>query len=137
MANFGFLIPSGGGEDLPLKKEEVLIGRRDSCDIVLRFPNVSGQHCKLLLEQGYWIVEDLNSQNGTKVNGVRVTRKRLDPGMMLTVAKNEYQIQYDPVANGAVGPPPGDDDQVNFSLKASLMELAGLDRRKKKENKSD
>lgn len=137
MANYGFLIPTGGGEDLPLRKDEVLIGRRDTCDIVLRFPNVSGQHCKLLLEQGYWIVEDLNSQNGTKVNGVRVTRKRLDPGMMLTIAKHQYQVQYDPVANGAVGPPPGDDDQVNFSLRASLMELAGLDRRKKDKKKDE
>ena len=137
MANYGFLIPTGGGEDLPLKKEDILIGRRDSCDIVLRFPNVSGQHCKLQLEQGYWIVEDLNSQNGTKVNGVRVTRKRLDPGMKLTVAKHEFEVQYDPVANGAVGPPPGDEDQANFSLRASLMELAGLDRRKKKDPKAE
>jgi hypothetical protein len=45
------------------------VGRRESCDIVLRFSNVSGQHCQLLLEGGYWFVQDNNSQNGTKVAG--------------------------------------------------------------------
>ncbi len=131
MANYGFLIPTGGGEDLPLKKERILIGRRDNCDIVLRFPNVSGQHCRLHLEQGYWFVEDLNSVNGIKVNGYRVSKKRLDPGVILTIAKHQFEIRYNPEDNGAMGPPPGDDDHTNFELRASLMELSGLDRRKR------
>ena len=67
MANYGFLVPTGGGEDIPLKKDRILIGRRDNCDIVLRFANVSGQHCRLTLEQGYWFIKDLDSRNGTKV----------------------------------------------------------------------
>ena len=77
---YGELTPQGGGDPIPLLKETLTIGRRESCDIVLRFGNVSGQHCQLSLENGYWFVQDNNSQNGTKVNGVRVVRKRLDPG---------------------------------------------------------
>jgi hypothetical protein len=34
MANFGFLVPTGGGEDIPLKKDRILVGRRENCDIV-------------------------------------------------------------------------------------------------------
>ncbi|MEQ1825227.1 MAG: FHA domain-containing protein [Pirellula sp.] len=135
MANYGFLVPTGGGEDIPLKKDRVLIGRRDNCDIVLRFANVSGQHCRLTLEQGYWFVKDLESRNGTKVNGYRVVRKRLDPGVIISIAKHQYEIRYNPEDLGAMGPPPGDDDQIDFSLRATLMQKAGLDKRSVEDDK--
>jgi adenylate cyclase len=130
MADYGMLIPTGGGEDIPLKKDKILIGRRETCDIVLRFPNVSGQHCRLTLESGYWFVTDLNSSNGTKLNGVRIAgKRRLDPGAILAFAKHQYEVHYDPEAIGASGAPPGDDDAIDTIMKASLMQRAGLDRR--------
>jgi len=130
MSDLGILIPTGGGEDLPLKRDRIVIGRRDSCDIILRFPNVSGQHCKLTLEGGYWFVKDLDSRNGTKVNGYRVAgRKRLDPGVILSVAKHQFEVRYDPEMLGATGPPPAEDDHVEGLLRSSLMERAGLERR--------
>ena len=86
----------------------MLIGRRESCDIVLRFSNVSAHHCQLTVNGGYWHVRDLQSRNGVKVNGVRVTDKRIDPGDMLSVAKHKYEVHYSPVDLGAVGPPPPD-----------------------------
>jgi pSer/pThr/pTyr-binding forkhead associated (FHA) protein len=128
--NFGRLIPTGGGEEIPLRKDRITIGRRENCDIVLRFPNVSGQHCRLTLEQGYWFVKDLDSRNGTKVNGYRVThRKRLDPGVLISVAKHQFEIRYDPEEQGAVGPPPADDDHIESVLRSSLLDRAGLERR--------
>ena len=137
MANMGFLVPIGGGEDIPLKKNRLLIGRRETCDIVLRFANVSGQHCRLTLEQGYWFVKDLESRNGTKVNGYRVSRKRLDPGVIVSIAKNQYEIRYDPEELGATGQPPADDEQIEIALRSSLMERAGLDKSKKIEGLED
>lgn len=140
MADYGMLVPTGGGEDVPLKKPKILIGRRETCDIVLRFPNVSGQHCVLLLESGYWFVKDLNSSNGTKLNGQRISSKRrLDPGALIAVAKHQYTIQYNPEALGASGPPPEDEDAIESMFRASLMQRAGLDRRSqddKSRNKS-
>jgi len=129
MSDYGLLVPLGGGEDIPLKKDRILIGRRENCDIVLRFPNVSSQHCRLSLEQGYWFAKDLDSRNGTKVDGQRVTRKRLDPNCTITIAKHQYTIQYDPEQLGAMGPPPADDDHIEGMLRSSLMERAGLARR--------
>ena len=67
----GELIPIGGGDPIPLLKRELLVGRREACDIVLRFANVSAHHCKLVVKNGYWYVIDQNSRNGTKVNGNR------------------------------------------------------------------
>ena len=84
----------------------MLVGRRESCDIVLRFSNVSAHHCQLTVNGGYWHVRDLNSRNGVKVNGVRVTDKRVDPGDTLSIAKHQYVAKYSPVDLGAVGPPP-------------------------------
>ena len=128
---FGELIPTGGGDNIPLLKKRLLIGRRDSCDIALKFANVSGKHCRLSLEQGYWFVNDLSSRNGTKVDDRTIIRKRLDPGCKLSIAKHEYRIEYNPEALGAFGPPPPDDDHIDEMLRRSLLDRAGLTRRSK------
>lgn len=129
MNELGELVPFGGGDNIVLKKDRLVIGRRESCDIVLRFSNVSGQHARMTLEQGYWFLKDLGSRNGTKVNGYRISRKRLDPGAVITFAKNKYTIEYSPEELGAFGPPPPDDDHIEEVLKRGLMDRAGLARR--------
>ncbi|MFO0821234.1 MAG: FHA domain-containing protein [Pirellulales bacterium] len=124
-SNFGMMMPVGGGDPIPLQKKELVIGRAESCDVVLRFPNVSSRHCLLTLKNGYWVVTDLDSRNGTKVSGAKVVRKRIDPGEMLSVAKHEYTIDYSPVDNGAIGPPP-EEDQAEQIMNASLLQRANL-----------
>ncbi|MEL7337474.1 MAG: FHA domain-containing protein [Planctomycetota bacterium] len=125
----GKLVPTGGGDPVPLFKDRLLVGRRENCDLVLSFANISGQHCRLSLDSGYWFVRDLQSRNGTKVNGRTIVRKRLDPGDTLSIAKHSYTIEYDPQELGAFGPPPPDDDHVEELLRSSLMDRAGLTRR--------
>ncbi len=129
MPDYGQLVPTGGGDNIELKKERLIIGRRESCDIVLRFSNVSGQHARLSLEEGYWFLKDLGSRNGTKVNGYRISRKRLDPGASISIAKHNYTIDYTPEELGAFGPPPPDDDHMEEVLRKGLLERSGLDRR--------
>ena len=126
---YGELVPVGGGDPIPLLKKSLLIGRRESCDIVLRFSNVSAHHCQLTVNAGYWHVRDLQSRNGVKVNGVRVTDKRIDPGDILSIAKHKYEVHYSPIDLGAVGPPPPDVPDADFFSK-SLLERAGLEQRK-------
>ncbi len=129
---YGELVPLGGGDPIPLLKQRLMIGRRESCDIVLRFANVSGQHCELIVDSGYWFVTDKGSRNGTKVNSVRVTsmRKRLDPGNTLSVAKHKYEIKYSPMEDlQATGPPPPDEEPIRDILSKSLLDRAGLNRR--------
>ena len=125
---FGELVPQGGGDPVPLLQKKLLIGRRDSCDIALRFPNVSSRHCELELVSGYWLVRDLGSSNGTKVNGVRVRSKWVMPGDELAVAKHRFKIDYN-LAPGAPPPPPIEEDG-NVDLGTSLMEKAGLVKRR-------
>jgi adenylate cyclase len=129
---YGELIPIGGGDPIPLpdpkRKKQLLIGRRESCDIVLRFANVSAHHCQLQHDSGYWYVRDLQSRNGIKINEVRVQERRLDPGDVLAVAKHKYRVEYDPAELGAVGPPPADNLSQEI-MRESLLTRAGLDHR--------
>ena len=55
---------------------------------------VSGRHAKIYARDKVWYLEDAGSSNGTKVNGVRVTEKRLDPGDILSVARHKYEVRY-------------------------------------------
>jgi pSer/pThr/pTyr-binding forkhead associated (FHA) protein len=126
----GELIPLGGGDPIPLLKKNLLVGRRESCDIVLRFSNVSAHHCQLYCNGGYWYVKDLKSRNGIKVNGSRVSEKRLDPGDEIAIAKHRYDVRYSPYDLGAVGPPPVDEEATDM-MKQSLLERAGLEVRTK------
>ncbi|HZZ74247.1 MAG TPA: FHA domain-containing protein [Pirellulales bacterium] len=122
---FGELLPTGGGDPIPLLKKQLQIGRRESCDIVLRFQNVSAHHCELSIQGGYWHVRDSNSRNGIKVNDNKVQEKRLLPGDILSVAKHNYEIQYVPADLGAIGPPPAE-NLPNDIMEKSLLERAGL-----------
>jgi adenylate cyclase len=129
---YGELIPLGGGDPIPLLKKQLLAGRRESCDIVLRFANVSAHHCQLFIENGYWYVRDKpDSKNGVKINDARIEKdqpRRLDPGDIIAIAKHRYRVEYDPAELGAIGPPPADDLSQEI-LRESLLSRAGLDHR--------
>ncbi len=67
---------------VPLGKDAVTIGRQQGNTIQLTEKNVSRRHARLYPEQAAWVIEDLASYNGIKVNGVpidgRVTLKEGD-----------------------------------------------------------
>jgi adenylate cyclase len=123
---YGELLPLGGGDPIPLLKSTLMIGRRESADIVLRFPNVSGHHCELSLEGGYWTIKDLRSSNGIKVNGTRVTEQKLRPGDKLSIAKHDFEIAFDPIRLGGTAPV-AEKSQQESLFSRSLLESAGLE----------
>lgn len=126
LASFGELIPSDGGARIPLTKHTVTIGRSAENDLPLKFSNVSSQHCRLVMSDGYWYVQDLNSSNGVKLNGSKVRDHRVDPGAKIAVANHEFTLHYSPKALGASGEPPREilDEAAFFGT--SLMQKAGL-----------
>ena len=96
----GELVPQGGGDAIPLQRATLKIGRRESCDICLRFPNISTVHCELAYKEGYWVIRDLASTNGIKVNGERLRFRPLRPGDRITIGKRDYVINYELHATG-------------------------------------
>lgn len=61
-------------------KSDLVLGRSRGCDVVLSSEAVSRRHAQLFFRDGNWVIRDLGSTNGTRVNGVRVGRCRLRPG---------------------------------------------------------
>lgn len=62
---------------LQLQEGEVLIGRDPRCNLVLDNLNVSRRHARLIRQGDRVYLEDLNSQWGTQVNGVRLVNKKV------------------------------------------------------------
>ncbi len=60
--------------------QELIAGRASDCDVVLGDRSVSRRHAHLLFRDGGWILVDLDSTNGTTLNGVPIGRSRLHPG---------------------------------------------------------
>jgi len=119
----GELVPTGGGDPIPLRRSPLIVGRRPKCDIVLAFDNVSGKHCRLELREGYWHVEDLGSSNGIRVDGSRCMESPLPPGTTLRIAKHEYTVAYSPTGDRPVPEVMG-----GARFGGSLMQLAGLEK---------
>ncbi len=119
----GELVPSGGGDNIPLIREKLSLGRRDSCDIPLRFPNISGVHAELNFRNGYWYIRDCGSTNGVKVNGVRVQEKMLHPKDRITIGKRDWYIKYELPADMVGKLEEVAEEDV---MSTSLLEKAGL-----------
>jgi pSer/pThr/pTyr-binding forkhead associated (FHA) protein len=117
---YGVLTPRGGGEEIPLLKKKLLVGRRDSCDICINFSNISGKHCELELVNGYWQIRDLGSANGVRVNGERVDAKFLMSGDEIGFGRHCYTIAYTPLTAGPK-PVDGVDISVGLLRKAGLL----------------
>src|SRR5262249_53664415 len=69
-----------------------LVGRSSICDVRVRAPDVSKQHCRITVESGEVLVEDLGSFNGTFVNGQRIKQSGLSDGDRLGIADHEFLL---------------------------------------------
>lgn len=79
-------------KEAPLVKEHTAVGRRPYNDVVIDNLAVSGEHAVFHLTGGEVEVEDLNSTNGTYVNGKAVKRQVLRGGDTVEVGK--YKIRF-------------------------------------------
>jgi hypothetical protein len=73
-------------------RDELLVGRHDACDVVVGHLSVSRKHARLSFRDGHWVLRDLDSTNGTRVNGKRVVRCRLEPGDRLSLGSADLLV---------------------------------------------
>jgi len=107
-----FLVRSGviKGQRVLVRAPVVNIGRADYNDIVLPDPSVSTVHAKLQRREGVWVLVDLDSTNGTFVDGERVKGEGpLAPGAI--VRFGDVQLVFEPT-DDAVGVAMGGGTQV-------------------------
>jgi FHA domain len=79
-------------KEVQLTKDRTTLGRRPYNDIVIDNLAVSGEHAVMQMSAGAVYIEDLNSTNGTYVNGKTIKKQLLQNGDSIEVGK--YQIKY-------------------------------------------
>ena len=82
------------GSSVPLTHWENLIGRGRGCDIILNLTSVSRSHATLIRDSdGIWKYNDLNSKNGSKINGNPVKKATvLKAGDVLTIGGSDFTL---------------------------------------------
>ena len=86
--------PSEHEKRTEFDRREITIGRSSESDLILRKNDVSRRHAKILLKDGYLILLDLQSENGTYVNGERISSPHVLKANDI-VAIGDYKIQID------------------------------------------
>jgi len=85
-----------GVEEVHALGRRTTVGRTPENDIMLDTGFISRHHAVLLASSRFTIVEDLNSTNGVRVNGRRVTRQVLHDGDIVTIGKTDFRYQLRP-----------------------------------------
>ena len=75
-----------------LEGNKVVLGRSKDCDVRVEDANVSRRHAELRREGSDWWLVDLDSTNGTELNGRRVSRSKLSDGDTITLG--EAQLAF-------------------------------------------
>jgi pSer/pThr/pTyr-binding forkhead associated (FHA) protein len=82
------------GSRIPLDKRELFIGRAPSCELIVTDEFASSQHAKVVHIGGDWVIQDLDSTNGTYVDGVRIqTPEVLRMNVPVRVGKTTFELR--------------------------------------------
>ncbi|MFV0442646.1 MAG: FHA domain-containing protein [Planctomycetaceae bacterium] len=95
-----FLVPLEGGDTVALDKAVTFVGRHPDCDVVLNNSRkVSRKHCCIAQINDSYVVRDLGSMNGVRVNDdISHEELRLRPGDELWVGDVGFRLEFRPAA---------------------------------------
>jgi pSer/pThr/pTyr-binding forkhead associated (FHA) protein len=91
--NLLLLKRDGTFKAIPMPSSVTVMGRRKDCDLRIPLDAVSRRHCRLFAEKDTLKIRDLNSRNGTIVNGQAVEETLVKPGDKLTVGPLTFVMQ--------------------------------------------
>lgn len=83
-------------KEIPLEKDLITIGRKAENDIAIDNQAVSGFHAKIFRDPEGYSIEDLNSLNGTFINGQRVGKSLLNNGDVVLVGVHTMEVVAEP-----------------------------------------
>ena len=76
---------------------EITIGSDHNNDIILDHPSVGRKHARVTVkEDRYYVLEDLDSKNGIRINGRRIRKKRLQAGDEIILSVMEHHANIVP-----------------------------------------
>ena len=116
--NLAYLVDPSGKQHL-LEPPAAAIGRAVESDIVVSSKRVSRQHARIIKEGHYWLLEDLDSTNGTYLNDERISApERLRDGDRISVGQVKF-IFHDPDMTTRDSPIP----ELQIDLGAGIVRL--------------
>ncbi len=80
------------GMEYPISKAYAVIGRDREADVVLRDPMISRQHAVIVYRGGSFALKDLESTNGTHMNGTSIKQANLRHGDKFSVGNTLLQF---------------------------------------------
>lgn len=133
MAKLVILSSGMTGRSHELKVDKTTIGRVDDNTFPIAESSVSSHHCEILLRGADVVVNDLNSTNGTFINGDKITGEAiLKPGQILRLGQIELRLDVEgaapapaPAASAAPAPASkkGPENTVVMARGVSLTDL--------------
>jgi len=81
------------GLQVPIEHTPFVLGRHESCDLVLADPMSSSRHAEIVLNADGYQARDLGSLNGLALGRFRVDRVYLAPGLVLTVGGTSLEVR--------------------------------------------
>ena len=79
-------------KELKIDQDEIIIGRDAGNDIQIDNVAVSREHARIIRGPNYYLIEDLNSTNGTFVNGKKINKKFLQEVDEILIGKHSLQV---------------------------------------------
>lgn len=112
MAKLVILTQGLPGRAYELNVDRTTIGRVEDNLFQITEPSVSSHHCEVLLRGSDVVIKDLNSTNGTFINGEQITESVLKPGQTLRLGQVELKLEAEKAASApgsapATAPAPG------------------------------
>ena len=92
MAKLVVLSAGMTGRTQELKADKTTIGRVEDNTFQIAEPSVSSHHCEVVLRGKDVVIVDLNSTNGTFINGEKITEQVIKPGQILRLGKIELRL---------------------------------------------
>jgi hypothetical protein len=82
------------GQELPMTGDVITIGRSSDSSVVIKDDYTSTHHARLEVRGGTWILRDLDSTNGTMLNGVSVTTPTPVPlNTPITIGATSFEVR--------------------------------------------
>lgn len=103
-----------------------VIGRSPECDLLLANESISRQHARIAREEDGWVLRDLESKNGSRVNTFHVTEQVLRNGDRLDLGTIRLYVEIGP-ASAASRARVVFDEKKAPALHTEVLDLQGLD----------
>ena len=108
------IIKQDGKEKSVVFDHDLRIGRSKDNDLTLDSLSVSRNHARIRFEEGHFYLTDLESANGTKVNGVKITKTEIMHGDLIIIGKNHLEFSNEQIDKPKAQPEQSDFDRTMF-----------------------